>query len=110
MVLPFKKGDITMAHKAKSFKLTKDKKTKKDIIVIYTNVEEPGEKALVDYYLNAGFMPMFEEKKPTKTVAEMRKELEADKNALKAFDDAYSEKGGFFKACKIYSDWKKAHK
>lgn len=96
-----------MAHKAKSFKLDQKKK----VIVIYTNIEEPAEKPLVDYYLNAGFTPMFEEKKPTKTVSDMRKELKADANALKAFEDAYKEKdGGFFKACKIYADWKKANK
>lgn len=98
-----------MAHKAKSFKLNQKKK----VIVIYTNVDEPAEKPLVDYYLNAGFSPMFDEKKPTKSVADMRKELEADKNALKAFNDAYGnkeDKKAFFKACKIYSDWKKANK
>lgn len=96
-----------MAHKAKSFKLNEKKK----VIVLYTNVEVPAEKPLIDYYLNAGFSPMFEEKKPTKSVAQMKKELSADANALKAFEDAYKDKdGGFFKACKIYSEWKKANK
>ena len=96
-----------MAHKAKSFKLDQ----KKNVIVIYTNVEVSAEKPLIDYYLNAGFTPMFEDKKPSKTVEEMKKELKADANALKAFEDAYKEKdGGFFKACKIYSTWKKDNK
>ena len=95
-----------MAHKAQSFKLDQKKK----VIVIYTNVEVPAEQPLVNYYLNAGFTPMFEEKKPPKTVADMRKDLAVDANALKAFNDAYAEKDGFFKACKIYSDWKKANK
>lgn len=96
-----------MAHKAKSFKLNEKKK----VIVLYTNVEVPAEKPLIDYYLNAGFSPMFEEKKPTKSVAQMKKELSVDANVLKAFEDAYKDKdGGFFKACKIYSEWKKANK
>lgn len=95
-----------MAHKAKSFKLDQKKK----VIVIYTNVDEPVEKTLIDYYLNAGFTPMFDEKKPTKTVADMRKELAKDENALKAFNDAYKKKNGFFEACKIYSQWKKNNK
>lgn len=98
-----------MAHKAKSFKLNQKKKA----IVIYTNVEEPAEQPLINYYLNAGFTPMFEEKKATKTVEEMKKELAEDKNALKAFEDAYNDKEdkkSFFKACKIYTDWKKAQK
>jgi len=97
-----------MAHKAKSFKLDQKKK----VIVIYTNVEVSAEKPLIDYYLNAGFTPMFEEKKPAKTVDEMRKELlKADENLYNAFEDAYHDKdGGFFKACKIYTEWKKENK
>ena len=53
---------------------------------------------------------MFEEKKPALTVADMRKDLKADDKALKAFEDAYKEKNGFFKACKVYQAWKKANK
>ena len=92
-----------MAHKAKSFKLDQKKK----VIIIYTNVDEPAEKSLIDYYLNAGYTPMFDVKKQTKTVADMRSELSVDEEALKAFEKAYKQKNGFFTACKIYSDWKK---
>lgn len=95
-----------MAHKAKSFKLNQKKKN----IVIYTNVDEPAEKQLIDYYLNAGYIPMFEEKKPSKTVKDMREELSKDDDALIAFEKAYKEKNGFFNACKIYSTWKKENK
>ena len=92
-----------MARKAKSFKL--DEKNKK--IILYTNVDEPAEKQIIDYYLNKGYAPMFDEKKASKTVADMRKELEADPETLKAFNAAYKKDKGFFSACKIYSDWKK---
>ena len=45
----------------------------------------------------------------------MREELKDDAETLKAFNDAYATKGkgkdtGFFKACKIYSNWKKEQK
>lgn len=100
-----------MAHKPKSFKLNEKKKQ----IIIYTNVDAPAEGFLRDRYMNMGYEAMFEEKKPSKSVAEMREELEADPEALKAFNEAYASKGkgknvGFFKACKIYTDWKKNNK
>lgn len=101
-----------MAHKAKSFKLDQKKK----VIVIYTNVEEPAEQQLINYYLNAGFTPMFDEKKATKTVAEMREDLAVDADALKEFNKLYSaktvkgQKAPFFNACKFYNDWKKGQK
>lgn len=96
-----------MAHKAKSFRL--DEKGK--AIILYTNVEEPAEKVLVDFYLNAGYKPKFEEKKASKTIADMRAELKADEEALKKFNAAYkNKKGGFFEACKIYTAWKKEQK
>lgn len=102
-----------MAHKAESFKLTK-KKTKKgevNIIVLYTNVEiSPAEQMLIDRYLNLGYEPMFEEKKAGKSVAEMREELKADADALAKFETVYKEKNGFFKACKVYGEWKKNNK
>jgi hypothetical protein len=53
---------------------------------------------------------MFEEKKPSKSVEDMKKELKADKDALAKFEAAYEQKNGFFDACKIYADWKKANK
>ena len=96
-----------MAHKAQSFKLNEKKKT----ITIYTNVEaSPAEVELKNYYLSNGYMPMMEEKKAGITVKEMRKELKADAKAAAAFEEAYKDKNGFFAACKIYTDWKKANK
>lgn len=102
-----------MAHKAESFKVT-TKKTKKgevNVIVLYTNVEaNPAEQMLIDRYLKMGFEPMFEEKKASVSVADMRKELKADAEALAKFEEAYKVKNGFHKACKIYAEWKKAQK
>ena len=71
---------MTMAHKAKSFKLVekKDKATGvvvKRNIVIYTNVNEPVEKTLIDFYLQQGYTPMFEEKKPTMSDEAMKADL-----------------------------------
>ena len=102
-----------MAHKAESFKVA-TKKTKKgevNVIVLYTNVEaNPAEQMLIDRYLKMGFEPMFEEKKASVSVADMRKELKADAEALAKFEEAYAVKNGFHKACKIYANWKKAQK
>lgn len=96
-----------MAHKAESFRLVK--KTSKNVIVLYTNVEpNPAEQMLIDRYLNMGYEPMFEEKKAGKSVEDMRKELATDKEALAKFEEAYSKKSGFFDACKVYNAWKKA--
>ena len=102
-----------MAHKAQSFKLNEKDK----IITIYTNVEQPeSEKVLLEFYLNKGYAPKLEEKKAKVTVEQMRADLAEDEATLKAFDEAYATKSkdkknkkdvGFFKACKIYSDWKK---
>ncbi len=95
-----------MARKPVSFKLNEKNKT----IIIYTNVDaSEAEKDLKDFYLKQGYKPMFEEKKPSLTIAKMRKELSTDEAALKAFNEAYNkkEKEAFFKACKIYTDWKK---
>lgn len=102
-----------MAHKAESFKVA-TKKTKKgevNVIVLYTNVEaNPAEQMLIDRYLKMGFEPMFEEKKASVSVADMRKDLKADAEALAKFEEAYKVKNGFHKACKIYAEWKKAQK
>lgn len=100
-----------MAHKAKSYKLVekKDKATGvvvKRNIVIYTNVNEPAEKMLIDFYLQQGYAPMFEDKKPTTSVETMRADLKNDKEALEKFEKAYNEKD-FFGACKVHSIWKK---
>lgn len=105
---------MTMAHKAKSFKLVekKDKATGvvvKRNIVIYTNVNEPVEKTLIDFYLQQGYTPMFEEKKPTMSVEAMKADLKNDKEALKKFEEAYGNKD-FFAACKVHSSWKKEQK
>lgn len=114
-----------MAHKAESFKIEK-KKTKKgevNVIVLYTNVEvNPAEQMLIDRYLNLGYEPMFEEKKVSKSVAEMRKDLKNDSEALAKFNEIYDTKPapnaskkeksevGFFGACKFYAEWAKKQK
>ena len=98
-----------MAHKAESFRL--EKKTSKNVIVLYTNVEpNSAEQMLIDRYLNMGYEPKFEEKKASKSVEEMRAEMATDEEALAKFNEAYSKKSGFFDACKVYADWKKAKK
>lgn len=108
------RGCIIMAKKAESFKLGK-RKTKNgeiDVIILYTNVEpNQPEKVLIDHYLDKGFEPMFEEKKAGKKVEEMKKELkENDEEAFNKFEEIYSQKNGFFDACKYYNKWKKAKK
>ena len=102
-----------MAHKPKRFKLDEKKRQ----IIIYNNVDAPAEEFLKKRYLDMGYEPMFEEKKSTKTVAEMRAELKADPEALKKFNELYKIKGtskdgkvGFFEACKFYNGWKKNKK
>lgn len=105
-----------MAHKAESFKVD----DKKQAIIIYSNVEVPaGEKFLIDRYLDKGYIPLFEEKKKSKSVDEMRKELKADKETLEKFETVYASKApenatkkeksqyGFFGACKVYAEWAK---
>lgn len=106
-----------MAHKPTSFKLDEKKK----VIVIYTNIEAPAEKLLIDFYLTKGYAPMFDEKKSF-TVKDMRKAMKDDKKALEEFNAIYAKKvdnnaseeekrnSGFFGACKYYNDWKKAVK
>lgn len=95
-----------MAKKAESFKVNADKRE----ITLFTNVEQTtAEKTLIEIYLNQGYTPKFEEKKKGITVAEMRKELKGT-DKLVEFENAYKEKNGFFKACKIYNAWKKDQK
>ena len=98
-----------MASKPQSFKLD----TKKNTITIYTNVEQvESEKNLIQMYLNMGYQPLVGEKK-TITVKEMRAEMKDDEQALKEFNETYKSKEkdkGFFGACKVYSNWKKANK
>ena len=95
-----------MAKKAESFKVNAEKRE----ITLFTNVEQTtAEKTLIEIYLNQGYTPKFEEKKKGITVAEMRKELKGT-DKLVEFENAYKEKNGFFKACKIYNAWKKDQK
>lgn len=95
-----------MAKKAESFKVNAEKKT----ITLYTNVEQTtAEKNLIEFYLNQGYSPLFEEKKKGVSVSEMRKALKGT-DKLEEFEKAYKEKDGFFKACKIYTSWKKENK
>lgn len=96
-----------MASKAKSFRVD----IPKQIIVLYSNVEATtAEKTLIEYYLSKGFMPKFEEKKKGTRVADMRKDMAKDKEALNKFNELYAVKGGFHNACKFYAEWKKANK
>lgn len=95
-----------MAHKPQSFKLVE--KNGKKYIVLYTNIRVPHEEELTTMYLKAGYQPMYEEKKPTTKVADMKKALKADEEALKKFEELYNSKdNGFFEACKFFNDWKK---
>lgn len=94
-----------MAKKPQSFKVD----TKKNIIVLYTNVKaDESEQFLIDFYLNKGFMPRMEEKKKGKTVEEMKKDL--NKKELDNFEKLYQEKNGFHNACKYYNACMKANK
>ena len=99
-----------MAKKAESFKLVAKTKT----IILYTNVEQnDAEKTLIEFYLNNGYTPMFEEKKQGKSVDDMRKEMKNDEETLKKFNDTYGNKDNekaFFDACKIYTKWAKDKK
>ena len=108
-----------MAHKATSFKVDDKKKA----IIVYTNVEAPaGEKTMIEFYLGMGYTLLFEEKKKSKGIPEMREELGADPEALAKFNEIYNTKPaenatkkeksevGFFGACKFYTDWVKKQK
>ena len=97
-----------MAKKPETFKLN----LKKHTITLYTNVEEiQAEKDVIEYYLKQGYTPLFEEKKKGLTIQEMRDKLkEKDETILEQFNKAYSQKNGFFEACKIYNQWKREQK
>lgn len=106
-----------MARKAQSFRLDEKKKQ----IIIYDNVvATPAEERLQNYYLANGYLPMTEAKKAGITVAEMRKALKKDPEALAKFNELYKtkekvknpetgkEEVGFHRACKFFTEWKKA--
>lgn len=107
-----------MARKPKSFKLNEKNKS----IILYTNVRLPEETDLINFYLDRGYTPMYEEKKPATKVEDMRKEMKDDKEALEKFNAIYAKKvgkdaskeekksAGFFGACKFYNEWKKNNK
>lgn len=107
-----------MARKPQSFKLNEKKK----IIILYTNVRIEAENDLINFYLDRGYAPMYEEKKDTVKVEDMRKAMKDDKEALDKFNAIYEKKvgkdaskeekknSGFFGACKFYNEWKKAPK
>lgn len=107
-----------MARKPKSFKLNEKNKS----IILYTNVRLPEENDLINFYLDRGYAPMYEEKKPATKVEDMRKAMKDDQEALKKFDAIYAKKvkkdatkeekksAGFFGACKFYNEWKKNNK
>ena len=96
-----------MARKPESFRIIEDEK----VIVLYENVEPSKmEERLIDYYLSKGYLPKIETKKKGITVDEMRAELEANPDTLADFEAAYKDKEGFYKATKIYTEWKKTQK
>lgn len=114
-----------MAYKPQSFKVVNKKNRKGEeerIIILYKNVIIEEETALINYYLDKGYQPMYEVKKAGLTVEDMRKELAGDKEASEKFEKAYATKitkdmtkeekklAGFFGACKVYNEWKKANK
>ena len=78
-----------MAKRIESFKVDEEKK----VIIIYTNVEaNAAEKELKEWYLANGYKPMTDTKKQGISVAEMRKELKKDADALAKFNDLYKSK------------------
>lgn len=107
-----------MAKKPQSFKLDEKRK----VIILYSNVRIEAENDLINFYLDRGYKPMYEVKKAPTKIEDMRKELEADKEALAKFEEIYKTKVskdaskeekkrvGFFGACKYYTDWKKKQK
>lgn len=112
-----------MARKPQSFKL--DEKNK--VIILYTNVRIEAENELINFYLDRGYTPKYDEKKEATKVDTMRAELEEFDKAnntehLVKFDEIYKtklgktatkeekKKVGFFGACKYYTDWKKEQK
>lgn len=97
-----------MARKPDSFKLIEEEK----VIVLYENIEPSKiEEHLIDFYLSKGYLPKIETKKKGTTVKEMQAELKADEDVLAKFNAAYEdEEEGFYKATKIYTEWKKAQK
>lgn len=106
-----------MAKKPKSFRLDE---AKKQIIIFDNVVASPAEVDLKNYYLSNGYKPMTETKKAGITVAEMRKALKKDPEALAKFNELYKtkekvknpetgkEEVGFHRACKFFTEWKKA--
>ena len=107
-----------MAIKPQSFKLNEKNKS----IILYTNVRIPAENDLINFYLDRGYAPMYEEKKATTSVEDMRKAMKDDQKALDEFNAIYAKKvgkdaskeekksAGFFGACKFYNEWKKKNK
>lgn len=110
-----------MAHKAKSYYLGATK-AGKHYIVLYDNIEPtPAEQQVIDRFIGLGYDVKFEEKKTSKTVAEMLKDLKNDAAALQEFNAYYNkektmeDKNGkelqaFFAACKVYQEWVKKQK
>lgn len=105
-----------MAKKPQSFRLI-DKTHKngrvEKTIVLYTNIRIEAETDLINFYLDRGYQPKYEEKKAGVSVATMRKELAVDEKKLAEFNEKYNDKdnkNSFFDACKVYTEWKKANK
>lgn len=102
-----------MARNQKAYSVNTEKK----VITIYTNIKQTeADKMMIDTYIRNGYVLKASEKK-TITIAQMRKELKDDENALKEFEALYSKKDidedeatGFHQACKFYTNWKKNKK
>lgn len=114
-----------MAKKPQSFRLI-DKKHEngrvEKTIVLFKNVRIEEETDLINFYLDRGYQPKYEVKKDSLKVDDMRKLLADDKETLAKFEEAYAKKitkdmtkeekkeAGFFGACKVFNEWKKAKK
>ena len=91
-------------------------KVKGNTIIANVSALTPEELAVIKNYLALGFVLKEASKQKTKTVEEMRAELNADAKALEKFNELYGkkavkgEKAPFFLACKFYNDWKKEQK
>ena len=104
------KGSILMAKSKANYRI-KDNKVIADVSAL-----TPEELAVVRNYLALGFVLKEKSKQKTKTVEEMRADLNKDAKALEEFNRLYStkakkgEKAPFFLACKFYNEWKKEQK
>ena len=104
-----------MAKEKKNYSVSSSKMT------ITADVATLNEQELsaVKNYMALGYKLVNKKLSKSLSIDEMRAELAADADTLKAFNAAYGEKTkkgagfketGFGKACKIYNEWKKNNK